>query len=527
MALLGDRDELRDGWGRDDAGVTTEPELPAAGLRRRAENGAVWVALESLGYRAANLVAFVVISRLVTKSELGLAAVITVIAGTFTTLNEQGRGQTIIRNRTVDQRHLSTTFWRCATNGVILTTLSFVSAPWVAEAFGGGRPLVPLLRLGSFVFVVRALEVVPSALSQRAFNFKQLALRKTVAVVTGAAVGIVLAVEGFGAYAIVWQLLVFSTVSTVALGVQLRWVPDLVYDRQLLRDDRHLVYPLMGVSLLRVAQANLDTLLVGLLLGNEVALALYTVAGKALGVVEDLSSNALRRVALPVFVRLQNTGDGRFGAAMLRMSRVIMATATYAFLMLAALATPFTRLVFGAKFEGAAEITAILSVGAALESPAFIGDGVLIAANLQRMALYLSIGSVATTLVLVPSVGHLGLVAVACAVSGREVLMTPLRVRSMCRATGTPVRVWLHEAGASLAPAVAGSGAAYALTSTLGTHVPALVCLVLGALVGLGVMAVLLRVLARPTFDDLAGLVLRLAGRVVPGKLAPAGLTRR
>jgi O-antigen/teichoic acid export membrane protein len=491
---------------------------PARTLRHRAEDGALWVAVESLAYRLANLAAFVVISRLVTTEELGLAAIVNVMVATFSVFAEQGRGTAIIKAAETDQRHLSTTFWACLGTGAVLTATAFAAAPLIADLFGYDE-LVPLVRIASFVFLLHSIEVVPSALLSRSFDFRRLALRKSVAVVAGGIVGVTLAVLGNGAYALVFQLLTYAGVSALVMWTQLSWRPSRVFDRALLRRDRAITYPLLGMNLLQIAQLQLDKLLVALVL-DPVALAYYTIATRALVVVEDVATTALQRVALPTFARLEERGRGASGAAVVRMTGVVVATVTALMLLLAALADPLIHVVFGNKWAPSIIVLQVLAVGSALRTATLIDRGVLIAGGRATTALLLNGLAVALTAAAVPIGGLSGITWVAAGIAARDALMTPLRLWFMCRVTELRGSALARHAARPLLASGLGAASAWGVSELLGGVLPAPLVLVLCGLLGVAVTGGLLRLIAADTYEDLTALARRLLRR---GSSAVAG----
>ena len=84
-------------------------------------------------------------------------------------------------------------------------------------------------------FVVSALGTTQMALMAREMQFARLELRQIAATLTGAAVGIALAVTDRGAWAIVGQILAEATVSTLLLWVLSPWRPSFTFSTASLR----------------------------------------------------------------------------------------------------------------------------------------------------------------------------------------------------------------------------------------------------------------------------------------------------
>ena len=137
-----------------------------------------------------------------------------------------GLPEYVIKHQASDERIWTTIFWANTVLAVIvigITWLIATPAAWLFEV----PELEAVLRALSLMLLVRALGATHEALMIRTFGFKALALRTLVASLIGGAVGIAMALTGFG----VWSLSSASASPTASAGTVLvcgsraRWRP--------------------------------------------------------------------------------------------------------------------------------------------------------------------------------------------------------------------------------------------------------------------------------------------------------------
>ncbi len=123
---------------------------------------------------------------------------------------DQGLGDALIQRKEVTRSHVDTAFWVALATGLLLTALGLILAGPIAGLLKE-PDLAPILQVLSLTFVLSAMNSIQIALLRRELAFRSLAIRSIVAAAGGGVVGIVMAVNGFGAWALVGQLVATSS----------------------------------------------------------------------------------------------------------------------------------------------------------------------------------------------------------------------------------------------------------------------------------------------------------------------------
>ena len=92
-------------------------------LRTRAAKGVLWTAITGWGNELTRLVVFIVLARLLTPEDFGLAALALVFIMMTQVVADQGLADAVIQRKDLDTEHLDSAFWLSLAVGVVLVLL--------------------------------------------------------------------------------------------------------------------------------------------------------------------------------------------------------------------------------------------------------------------------------------------------------------------------------------------------------------------------------------------------------------------
>jgi O-antigen/teichoic acid export membrane protein len=191
-------------------------------------------------------------------------------------------------------------------------------------------------------------------------------LRNIAATIVGAVAALVFALAGFGAWAIIAQVVFTSAVSTLMLWTVSPWRPRMVFSWERFRTLGGFGVKTLLMRNLVWLNLNADNLLVGRFLGSA-ALGTYSVAYNIMVLPSSNITAPLRDVLYAAFARLQHD-IRRLGDVWLRVNNVAGSVLVPAFLGLAAVAPDFVPVVLGPNWHAAIPVLQLLSVGGAIGS---------------------------------------------------------------------------------------------------------------------------------------------------------------
>jgi PST family polysaccharide transporter len=259
------------------------------------------------GQRGLATVVSLAIATIVGPRAYGVVAMALIYIAFMQLWLEQGISTAIIQRADLEPEHLDSAFWLNLGWCVLLAGISVAMSGWWAHV-NHVHQLQMVITVLSLWLVLQGLTIVQQSILQRELKFKKLALRSNLASLFGAAAGIVLALKGFGVWAIVCQQLATSTVSVALLWTISNWTPRLRFSpshaRQLLGFSSQVFVGNLGVFVNR----RVDALLLGIFFG-PVAVGLYRLADRLIESVLALASRPVQLFSLPEFSRHQRSPE--------------------------------------------------------------------------------------------------------------------------------------------------------------------------------------------------------------------------
>ena len=186
---------------------------------------------------------------------------------------------------------------------MVLFTGGFLAAPYIAQFFQEPR-FVPLFRVLILSLPILAIEVVPAAILTRDLQFKKLLVPAMAKGLAKGAVSIVLALNGYGVWALVWGQVAGALAVLAGSWFMAGWRPTWEFDRDVFR--RMMAYGghIMSVGFIGTLIVNVDYILVGRILGT-VALGFYTLSYRIPELIIRSINSVVGKVAFPVLAKLR------------------------------------------------------------------------------------------------------------------------------------------------------------------------------------------------------------------------------
>ncbi|MCY7405470.1 MAG: oligosaccharide flippase family protein [Cryobacterium sp.] len=415
------------------------PETPrsTAGLGRTAGRGASTTLVGQLIRIGVQLGGIVVLGRLLDPSDYGLVASVAAIIGVGEVLRNFGLSSAAIQVRDLSRHQKDNLFWINSLIGLALMLLAVLISPLIATLYGDDR-LVLLTQVLAGTFLLNGLATQFRADLNRNFHFVALTGSEIGAQVGGLAVGIVMALNGFGYWALAGQQISQGVLTIILLIPITRWFPGWYHRRAPMR---HLITfgsNLAGTQLLGYASRNTDTIVIGATLGAG-PLGLYNRAFQLLLLPLNQINGPSTRVALPVLARLQDDPP-KYDRFILLGQTIMLHAVTIVLAFSCAQALPIISIALGSRWLGSAPIFQILAIAGFFEAAAYASYWVFLSKGATRQNLYFAL-TTRPLLVAFVLLGSLwGVYGVAAGYSLGVALIWPIGLWWISRATDAPAR---------------------------------------------------------------------------------------
>ncbi|KQT13546.1 lipopolysaccharide biosynthesis protein [Ramlibacter sp. Leaf400] len=332
--------------------------MRATKLRTLAERAFKWSALTTIGRFALQLVAQVVLARLLGPSNYGVYGIGLVVLTFAGFLAGNAFSYSLVLKKEVDDDDVRFAFTWQLMAGLVCAAGVYASAGWLATYFGDPR-VEPMLRWISVAVLLQSLIAPSSCLMTRELNFRDIGLIHLGSYGAGyLMVGVPLALRGFEAQALAGACVVQALVALVA-SFALRPHPI----KPLLRhpmsaDTFDTGRTVFFTNMVNWLLTNVDRIVIGRLL-NTHSVGLYNVAYNFASIPYVLLVNSLQPTFLAAGARLQD--DLRqLGQAWLTLLACMMVFLIPAGVLLSMLAGDLVRVLYGPAWSEAGWVMAIM-----------------------------------------------------------------------------------------------------------------------------------------------------------------------
>ena len=222
----------------------------------------LWRVLEQVGARGIVLLVTVILARLIAPEAYGAVALMTVLITILQVFVDSGLGSALIQKKDADDLDFSSVFYFNLAACALLYLLIFLAAPLIAGYYEDPG-LVPLIRVLSLTVLISGVKNIQQAYVSRTMQFKRFFFATLGGTAGAAAIGVWLAWEGCGAWALVAQQVLNTAVDTVILWFTVRWRPKRAFSLQRLKKLYAFGWKLLARALLDTVYSQVYQLVIG------------------------------------------------------------------------------------------------------------------------------------------------------------------------------------------------------------------------------------------------------------------------
>jgi O-antigen/teichoic acid export membrane protein len=460
--------------------------------------GAFWSIVNNGLTQFLSLAVFLVTARFVSTEAFGIMAVCFLIIETFRQIAVESIGTAVTAKTRPTDKDYNAAFLLILGIGLAGAGAMYVTAPLIARMLDQAA-LEHALQMTSILLVTTGLSRTHESWLSVHMQFKSLAVRSLLSICCGGAVGIYMAVQGYGLLSLIAQQLTTAVIGLLFLWTSTSWRPGLSTDRQSVKDlwgnARHL--GLTGLA--NFVNGQSDTFFAIHYLGIH-ATGIYNAAKRIVFALNAVLSNALGRVALPAFADMQDNPE-RLRFNFLRIVGYTSMITAPLFAGIAVLAPEMVHLLLGPRWAETAPIISILCVATYLATLTQYTQSIFFVCRKAHWQSTLSFVHAGVNIVLYFLFAKYGLVALALAYSTRAAVLIPFSMYAALRLIGAKAGRLLKK----ILPSIGAAAIMFACLWHLKTYVDAGALMRAVVLVPLGgvIYAAALCVLDFPAVKDL------------------------
>ncbi|WP_187992546.1 lipopolysaccharide biosynthesis protein [Vibrio harveyi] len=175
-----------------------------------------WSAIDSFGIQAVQFVITIALARMIAPSAFGIFAIALAITNLSQVIVDGGFSIALIRRHRVSKNTLYSVFYTNVLVSFFLFLSIYISSGSIGSFFESTL-LSEILKISCFTVLISSLSVIPKVILTKRMDFKSQALASFISSLLGGGIAIVMAIQGYGIWALLCQSITFSIANSIIL----------------------------------------------------------------------------------------------------------------------------------------------------------------------------------------------------------------------------------------------------------------------------------------------------------------------
>lgn len=218
--------------------------------------------MERGGTQGISFVIQVILARILVPEQFGLIAIVMVFVNIAQVFIQSGFSMALIQKKDSDLLDFSSVFYLNIVVAAIFYILIYFTAPIIATIYENVT-LIALLRVLSLILFTGALNSIQNAFISKKLMFRELFKSHLISIILSGILGIILALNNFGIWAIVAQQLSNQVIICLILWNLIDWKPSLVFSFNRITKLFSFGWKVLLSSLINIIYMDIRTLLIG------------------------------------------------------------------------------------------------------------------------------------------------------------------------------------------------------------------------------------------------------------------------
>ena len=316
-----------------------------------------WSAIERFSVQAVQFIFQIILARLLSPSDYGLIAMLAIFMAIAQVFIDSGFTNALIKKLDRTDKDFSTVFYFNLFISIVIYILLYLGAPFIAK-FYRTSDLTDITRVYMLSLPIIALGAIQRTQFTIKVNFRDQAIASFSGALAGGIVGIVLATQEYGAWALVGSALATNIVTTIIFWIRSTWRPRWEFSLVSLRTMFSFGSKLLFSGLLNTAYTNLYQFVIGRRFSKQ-DLGYYSRADQFAQFPSSNITGIMQRVTYPILCTIADD-DEKLLAAYRQYIKLAAYIIFPLMIGLAAIAKPLINVVLGQKWQFASIILQIL-----------------------------------------------------------------------------------------------------------------------------------------------------------------------
>jgi len=314
-------------------------------LKDKTISGLSWSFIDNISNQGINFVIGIVLARILSPGEFGIFGILLVFIAISNIFVDSGLSQALIRKE-CSKKDYDTAFVFNIVIGLIFYGILFFFAPLVAVFFSQPH-IVSLLRAIGIIVIINSFGLVQYTILIKRVAFKTQTKISILSSLCGGIVGIYLAYDGYGVWALVGKQIVYQIFQTILLWIYVKWKPAFEFNKISFKYLFKFGSKLLISGLIDTIYKNVVYLVIGKKFPTA-ELGYYTRSEQYSGIASNNITTTIQRVSYPILSTIAD--EKKLRRAFKKMTSIVMYISFVLMFGMAACAKPLILTLIGDKW---------------------------------------------------------------------------------------------------------------------------------------------------------------------------------
>ncbi|MBQ3419628.1 MAG: lipopolysaccharide biosynthesis protein [Erysipelotrichaceae bacterium] len=307
----------------------------------------MWRFLERFGVYIVSFIISVVLARILDPSTYGVVALMTVVITFLDVFVTGGFSNSLIHDKDTTEKDFNTLLIFNISFSIVLYVLLFIISPLIASYYEK-EILTWLIRVSGISLLISGVKSLQYAYVAKRLEFKKFFYATIGGTIFSGIIGIVMAVNGLGAWALVVQGVVNHFIDSTILWFVIDWRPTVEFDKKLLKKHFSFGIKILIYKIIYNISNNVRQLVIGKKY-SESDLSFYNRGKTYPNMIGQNIYNSVNSVMFPVLAKTQDDKD-RFNEILAKSFKINVFVMLPICIGLFSVSESFIHLLIGEKW---------------------------------------------------------------------------------------------------------------------------------------------------------------------------------
>lgn len=223
----------------------------------------LWSFLERIASQGVSFVVSIVLARILVPDDYGIIAIVQIFIAFADTVATTGLNASIIQKKNVSREDDASAFVLNIILGIFMYLVLFLLAPYVAKVYKTPE-ISSILRVLAIRIPITAFNAMQRAYVSRNMEFKKFFYSTVIGTTASAIIGIFMAINGAGPWALVFQYLTNTVINTIVLLITVNWRPSICCTKKGMKEILSFGWKVLAGSLVSEMYLELRNIIIGI-----------------------------------------------------------------------------------------------------------------------------------------------------------------------------------------------------------------------------------------------------------------------